>query len=151
MTSLLGCELNDRIAAIAPVAGSPYAELRCARQGPDAGDRLPRHRRPAGALRARADVGRLGLFRVGARENMQDWAEHNGCNLTLKTERIADDVVLESYGGCKDGADVQLYVVEGGGHTWPGGRIDMPGAGRTTHSIDATELAWPFFAAHPKR
>jgi polyhydroxybutyrate depolymerase len=70
--------------------------------------------------------------------------------MTLQTQRVADDVVLESYGDCEDGADVQLYVVEGGGHVWPGGRIDVPGLGYTTHSVSATELSWQFFAAHPK-
>ena len=141
MTSLVGCELSDRIAAIAPVAGEPYAELRCAGKGPmpviafhgtddplvpfeaGPGRRPPR---PASGS-ARATTWRTGR-------------EHNGCDPTLKTERIADDVVLESYGGCKDGADVQLYVVEGGGHTWPGARSTSRGWAYTTHSIDATEL-----------
>ncbi|HEY7467122.1 MAG TPA: PHB depolymerase family esterase [Dehalococcoidia bacterium] len=149
MTSLLGCKLNDRIAAIAPVAGSPYADAQCRGKGP----------MPVIAFHGTDDQfvpfeggpgGRLGLPSGAVRDNMRDWAKHNGCNMTVQTQRIAADVVLESYGGCKDGADVQLYVVEGGGHTWPGGRIEIPGLGETTHSISATELSWAFFAAHPK-
>lgn len=149
MTSLLGCKLNDRLAAIAPVAGSPYADLQCRGKGS----------MPVIAFHGTDDQlvpfgggpgGRLGLPSGAVRDNMRDWAKHNGCNMVLQTQRIAGDVVLESYGGCKDGADVQLYVVEGGGHTWPGGRIDVPGLGETTHSISATELSWAFFAAHPK-
>jgi polyhydroxybutyrate depolymerase len=40
---------------------------------------------------------------------------------------------------------VILYVVEEGGHTWPGA-IDVPGLGSTTHEISATDLIWEFFA-----
>jgi polyhydroxybutyrate depolymerase len=150
MTSLAGCVLSDRIAAIAPVAGEPYVAAECDGAGPVPIIAFHGTRDPLVPFEETPDTGRLDIFRYGARNNMLDWAEHNGCNLTLKTERIADDVVLESYLGCRDGADVQLYVIEGGGHTWPGARVDEPGLGGTTHSISATELSWLFFAAHPK-
>ena len=32
---------------------------------------------------------------------------------------------MESYGGCTNDADVELYVIEGGGHTWPGASRDI--------------------------
>lgn len=150
MTSLAGCELNDRLAAIAPVAGSPYAEARCAGKGPmpivafhGTEDRLV-------PFEPGIDTGRLDLFNAGVRNNMLRWATHNGCDLSLQTQRIADDVVLESYGSCEGGADVELYVVEGGGHTWPGATRDIAVLGSTTHSISATEIAWRFFAEHAK-
>jgi polyhydroxybutyrate depolymerase len=82
---------------------------------------------------------------------VKDWATHNGCASDPDSTRVAADVVRESYSGCKAGADVVLYVVEDGGHTWPGASIDVGAFGKTTHSIDATALIWEFFAAHPKR
>ena len=151
MTSLAGCVLSDRIAAIAPVAGSPYAEARCRDAGPMPIIAFHGTEDPLVPFEAGPDVGRLDLFRFGARNNMRDWARHNGCNMTLKTDRVAPDVVVESYIGCRDNADVQLYVIEGGGHVWPGASRDLPAFGHTTQSISATELAWLFFAAHPKR
>ena len=44
---------------------------------------------------------------------------------------------------------VVFYTVEGGGHTWPGGLVDLPPAvfGATTHTIDASDLILDFFAA----
>jgi polyhydroxybutyrate depolymerase len=45
---------------------------------------------------------------------------------------------------------VVLYVIEGGGHTWPGA-LDRPGLGRITQSVNATELIWRFFEEHPRR
>lgn len=149
MSSLLGCELDDRIASIAPVAGSPFSAPSCAGKRPV----------PIVAFHGTEDqlvpfeggrAGRLGLAAASVRENMRRWAQHNGCDMTLKTQRLAVDVLLESYGGCNAGADVRLYVVEEGGHTWPGA-FDVDFLGRTTHAIDATAIAWQFFAEHPKQ
>jgi len=57
------------------------------------------------------------------------------------------------------GAEVLLYVIEGGGHTWPGrlffSHFEAPRwmrklspLGRTTLDIDATDLMWDFFRRH---
>ncbi|MGH9846761.1 MAG: polyhydroxybutyrate depolymerase, partial [Blastocatellia bacterium] len=73
-----------------------------------------------------------------------------------KTESLPDKeddgtkVKRETYGPGKDGVEVVLYTIEGGGHTWPGGwqyyleeRI-----GKTSRDINASELMWEFFAKH---
>jgi polyhydroxybutyrate depolymerase len=150
MTSLVGCALSDRIAAIAPVAGSPYAEERCRGAGPVPVIAFHGTDDPLVPFEPSPGIGRLDLFSAGVRNNMHDWAQHNGCDLTLKTQRVAADVVLESYSSCNNDADVELYVIEGGGHTWPGAARDVDILGATTHSISATELAWSFFKEHPK-
>jgi polyhydroxybutyrate depolymerase len=51
---------------------------------------------------------------------------------------------------CTSGADVQYYIITGGGHTWPGGLQYLPEAvvGRTSRDINASELLWQFFSAH---
>jgi polyhydroxybutyrate depolymerase len=56
------------------------------------------------------------------------------------------------YGGCRDGAEVVLYSIRGGGHTWPGGPQYLPAfiIGKTSRQIDATSVIWSFFEAHPK-
>jgi polyhydroxybutyrate depolymerase len=93
---------------------------------------------------------RPGISSGSVRENTRDWAEHNGCNLQPSTHPVTDEVQIESYEGCKNGADVSLYIIEGGGHTWPG---SIPGTtllGRTAMTIDATALIWDFFAKHAK-
>jgi polyhydroxybutyrate depolymerase len=145
MSSLLGCK-SDRIAAIGPVAGSPYSALLCRNAGPV----------PVIAFHGTDDElvpcdggngGRRGLPGTPVRENMLGWAEHSGCDVTLQTERIASDVLLERYTICDEGADVLLYVIEGGGHTWPGARV-VPWLGYTTLLISSSELIWSFFVAH---
>ncbi len=155
MASYLGCALNDEIAAVALVAGPPYSDL-CRDRGP----------MPVVAFHGTGDLvvpfqgGVGGLYPVSVPESMKRWAEHNGCDMTLKTEEVASDVTREWYEGCTDGADAELYVIHGGGHTWPGSKIPLPLLlgnltlplllGNTTHSISATDIIWDFFVAHPK-
>ncbi|MBI3437732.1 MAG: hypothetical protein HY054_03595 [Proteobacteria bacterium] len=51
---------------------------------------------------------------------------------------------------CQNGDDVVFYVIDGGGHAWPGERDDLPaGAGAVNRDINASEEIWNFFAAHP--
>jgi polyhydroxybutyrate depolymerase len=82
----------------------------------------------------------------GTHENIANWASANGCDPEPDKTRIGDDVERWSFTGCT--ADVVLYTVTGGGHTWPGADIEI---GPTTHTIDATRIAFDWFAAHPRR
>jgi polyhydroxybutyrate depolymerase len=55
---------------------------------------------------------------------------------------------------CPHHADVQLYEIAGGGHTWPGSPFSKAieqFVGPTTLSIDADALMWRFFERHPLR
>jgi polyhydroxybutyrate depolymerase len=85
------------------------------------------------------------------------WARQNGCDptpaVTALLDRTAADnsrVHREAFSGCRDGASVVIYRVEGGGHTWPGGKQYMSPwlIGTTNRDVSATELLWGFFFAH---
>jgi polyhydroxybutyrate depolymerase len=54
-----------------------------------------------------------------------------------------------SYAKCADHLDVELFRIEGGGHTWPGA-IAVERLGVTTTSINATHEILDFFDAHPR-
>ena len=99
---------------------------------------------------------------------LANWAERNGCAADPEEERVSDEVVRRFWPDCDGGAEVVLYVVEGGGHTWPGtplladqaaaddavAQADTAAgglasvAGQTTDDISATALAWEFFQRH---
>lgn len=51
----------------------------------------------------------------------------------------------------EDGIGVELCLVDGGGHAWPGGEQLLPMLDRPVAEIDATRMLWEFFAAHPRR
>jgi polyhydroxybutyrate depolymerase len=84
------------------------------------------------------------------------WAEHNNCSLDPTTTDAPDvdttdqtTVTLIEYPECDEGAEVQFYRIEGGGHTWPG-RVDQsPNWGMVNMDIDASTLIWEFFVRHP--
>jgi len=55
-----------------------------------------------------------------------------------------------AYAAGDTGAEVTLYGVNGGGHTWPG-NSDTPAQfvfGKTSHDIDATRVIWDFLKPH---
>lgn len=49
----------------------------------------------------------------------------------------------------KNGSEVVLVVIEGGGHTWPGRQPRIQALGASTHDIEANDLMWEFFEKHP--
>ncbi|MEL7173356.1 MAG: hypothetical protein AAFN05_10390 [Pseudomonadota bacterium] len=87
-----------------------------------------------------------------ARKTVSHLAERNGCNgfaerpLPDRDTRDGSTVVLRQYEGCA--APLLHYVIEGGGHTWPGGPASGLGeriVGATNRDISATEEVERFF------
>ncbi len=80
---------------------------------------------------------------------MQDWATHNGCTSGPSDKEIGD-TTLQTWTSCSNGADIDFYRVNGGGHTWPGTNETIAtflegSLGKTTQDVDASELMWDFF------
>ena len=90
---------------------------------------------------------------LSAADSLATWAKLDGCTGAPTTrappDRVEDGThVSESlYTNCQGGAQVGLYSVAGGGHTWPSGRQYLPVAaiGRVTHQIDNGAL-WAFLS-----
>ncbi|MBM3675948.1 MAG: hypothetical protein FJW88_13595 [Actinobacteria bacterium] len=167
MTSAVACELADRFAAAAPVAGV---------QDPDGCD--PARVVPAVAFHGTADefvpydggygdkaaslpspdgsgktLGESGALerarpeRASVPEITAAWAKRNGCDTEPTETEVAPDVTRIAY-DCPDGADVEFYRVDGGGHSWPGSAFSKSienVVGPTTFSIAANEVMWDFF------
>ncbi len=161
MSFRLGCELSERIAAIAPVAGAMPENLpsRCSpsRQIPvlmisNTEDRLVPWE--GGDIRfGRKTFGRA----ISVPETVKYWVTHNQCSSSptvfMEPDRDPKDgtrVRREVYAQCGEGAEVILYAIEGGGHTWPGGDQYLPKiiVGKTSRDIDANGVIWNFFKNH---
>jgi len=89
----------------------------------------------------------------------QLWIKHNGCAGELRTGALPDtdtsdgcSVKWYSWRNCRQGTEVMLYAIEGGGHTWPNTIQYLPvkDIGRMSRDFDATKLIWEFFKKHPK-
>jgi polyhydroxybutyrate depolymerase len=147
MSNRLACELADQIAAIGGVAGG-YTAL------PDGCK--PARPIPVIAFHGTADPlvdydGNRRLRVPAIPTWAEDWAARNGCDLKPAQMPVKGDASAVHYGQCKDSADVILYTIDGGGHTWPGSKIGLSILGKTSADIDASATMWAFFQAHPLR
>ena len=80
----------------------------------------------------------------------------NGCNKSPRVTQLPDrekdgtTVKQVRYESGKDGAEVDLVIIEGGGHTWPGNEPRMQTLGVSTRDISANDMMWDFFQQHPR-
>ena len=169
MTSVVACALADRVAAVAPVAGiTNVAGCKPARAVPivafhgtadpfvaydgglgPAAAKLPA---PDGSGKTLGDLGARNRPKgLSVPDVLHAWARRNKCTGQVSEKQVASDVTELSY-ACPRGAEVELYRVTGGGHSWPGSAFSKQIAsvvGPTTDSISADEVMWAFFQAHP--
>jgi polyhydroxybutyrate depolymerase len=144
LSNRLACELSDKVAAIAPVAGVIGLPL---------DDCQPPRPVPVMHFHGTLDTlvpyegGGVYLF-PSVDDSVARWREINGCGSTLEITYEQGDSQCVSPQGCEDGADVILCTVDGGGHTWPGG-TPVPSLGWTTMDLDATNAMLDFFEKHP--
>ena len=154
----LGCALNDRVAAVASVAGVHLLPDCRGRPMPiiithgTADDVIPLSKGDIGS--ASADLiryfgGNEAQLRMSAavtgtsvRSWVESWARRNGCSLIDPAVESAVEsgsvVETTAYRKCRAGGDVVLQVMEGEDHDWP----LSPGP-------DATARVLSFFARHP--
>ncbi len=152
MAFALSCKLSDRIAAIGAVSAAqtiPWDWCEGSRPVPTV------------AFHGTADpiVAYLGGSSPIAPKPfpaIRDWtaqaAHRNQCKGGPSETRIAASVRRLAYTNCAENADVILYTIEGGGHTWPGGK-PLPEwiVGRTTSEISACRVMWDFFVQHRRQ
>jgi polyhydroxybutyrate depolymerase len=162
MSHRLGCELSQKIAAIAPVASNIPVNMASvwspSRPVPVLiinGTDDPLERWEGGEIRL---FGKNYGVVLSVADTVKFWVEKNQCSASPTITQLPDKdpsdgtrVRTETYGGCQDNAEVVLYAIEGGGHTWPGGLQYLPEwiIGKTCRDFDASEVIWQFFKEHP--
>lgn len=146
MAVRLACSLQDRIAAIGIVAALWYPpDCPTAKAMPV----LEFHGTDDPVVPFKGGKVATSTIPVPAVEDSAAaWAKADGCNPAPATARPAAHVRTLAYSECRNFAAVVLYIVEGGGHTWPGASVDVNALGATSHEISATDEIWSFFAAH---
>lgn len=152
MTNRFAMDHADRIAAIAPVAGTLGKERK--------GQKGPARRLPVLYVHGVEDkiVERSGRDAISRRElsmSAEDyvryWVEHNKCGTKPEVKQLdgqndGTSVERKTYRSADGEADVVFYNVEGGGHTWPGGRFQPEFLlGKTSRDFNATQAMWEFF------
>jgi len=94
---------------------------------------------------------------VSAERSIDFWIANNGLAKSKTSEAVQDafpddgtKVHFSEYGQPGSPGEVAVYVIEGGGHTWPRGWQYLPVAviGRTSQEMDANKVIWEFFKTH---
>jgi polyhydroxybutyrate depolymerase len=102
--------------------------------------------------------GRRGKI-VSTAAAVKKWVELNGCagepvvtKLPDRDPRDGCTVTRSTWAKGKDGTEVVLLAIDGGGHTWPSGPQYLPERtiGKVCRDFDGTEVIWEFFKSHPK-
>lgn len=157
MAYRLASELSDRIAAVAPVSG-PMGTETCRPQRPvsvlhfhGTGDEFA----PFAGGRGSKSLSGTNFYSV--EHSIRAWVKADDCPAVPKTDRLPDTakdgtrLTRTSYGPGREGAEVVLVTIEGGGHTWPGRQPPLKFLGKATKSVSANELMWEFFEKHPMK
>lgn len=88
-----------------------------------------------------------------APETAARWASIAGCNpmpaVTTLPDKVNDGTHIQqnTFTGCQQGSEVVFYIVQGGGHAWPGGIQYLPVAtvGKSSKQMEASQVIWDFF------
>lgn len=152
MTQRLGTERSNVFAAIAPVSGQLWEnDARLARAIPVfflVGTRDPLN--PYDGGQVRTPWGNV-ENKPPIRDVPKLWAALDGCRSGPRPLESRPNVTAQIWVGCRDGAEVVFYAIDGMGHHWPGGRRGiLPSAwvGAYSNAVDATDLIWSFFRRH---
>jgi polyhydroxybutyrate depolymerase len=132
----LGCEMSDTLAAVAPVAGvllnnpcGPAQPVSIIHIHGVADNSVPY----SGSTTPAAS----GVFE-SVEQSIATFVTLDGCpsDPVVEQNGLATHT---AFGPCKNGTAVELYALQGIGHTWPPSAI-----------LPASQIIWNFFVAHPK-
>jgi polyhydroxybutyrate depolymerase len=154
MALRVGCNMADRIAAVAAVGAALPKTMIC----------LPSRAVPALFMMGTDDPivpdnggsYKPGQFHVlSAEDSAKAWAKFDRCAEKPAQDKIpplqkgGKETKTYTYSGCQNNAQVVLDSVKGGGSTWPGGEQYMSEKeiGKTSDAINANETIWGFLAS----
>ncbi len=150
----LAAEMSERLAAIAPVSGTMAID----KYEP---------KRPVPVLHIHGTVDSLVPFegsspKISAlmqfrsvEDTVAMCVKCNGAATEPKITRLPTPrdqfkITRKEYEARKQLAEVILYVVEGGGHTWPGRPFGGGLLGSYTLNMNANDVIWEFFQRHER-
>jgi polyhydroxybutyrate depolymerase len=147
----MGCTAADRIAAVAAVGAAVPRTLSCVPSRPISALLMNGTDDPIVPYNGGRYKGGM-VHLLSAEDSAKEWARINHCSdkpseskLPALQERGKETKVY-LFNNCQEGAQVALYEVKGGGHTWPGGEQYMSEkeVGKTSNALNANETVWSF-------
>jgi polyhydroxybutyrate depolymerase len=158
MSYRLACQMADRIAAVASVAGSmvlPAEECQPVRPVP----LMHTHGTADPIVPFDGGSGPTWLTPAGetpqvfpsVAEEVALFASLNGCSDSTESVFSERDTNCTRQPVCNGNAEVMSCIVDGGGHTWPGSAGNILTSlvtGPTSPTLSTTEVMWGFLKRH---
>jgi polyhydroxybutyrate depolymerase len=144
MSYRLACELNNRIAAIASVAGTMTDASWTACEPGRAFPIMHMHGTNDLVVSYNGGFGNKGVDEV-----LTLWRTNDACPANATITNLPDlvpegsTVQTHSWFPCNDSTEVLLYKIINGGHSWPGS-VGTTGLGNTNRDISASQEIWNF-------
>jgi polyhydroxybutyrate depolymerase len=133
MAQVLGCQMADRIAGVASVAGALDDTQSC---NPD---------RALPFLEIHGTYDQNVAWDAG-QSSVSAWRSFNRCS-DQSTQSTDGSVTTSSWGQCRGDAIVEFISIDGAEHPWPSRRTPTNDALNVSFALDATEATWAFFSS----
>ena len=158
-TMRLACELADKLAAVASVSATveEVIDQNCQTTTPISVLLIHGTRDPVVSIDG-GKVARLPQSIIlSHQEAISRWVHRDNCNTTPVVTAVPDGahdgtfILKTAYSNGKNNTEVISYVIDKGGHTWPGSAgSESSLLGKTTHNLNGTQVIWEFFKRHTK-
>jgi polyhydroxybutyrate depolymerase len=144
MSYYMACRRSNKVAAIASVTGSMTAAMKSACNA--------QHPMPVMEIHGTADATVVyngnGTF-IPIDSVVKFWVDFNNCNTTPVMNAVPNSNTTDGctadqfiYSGGEAGSSVELFKVNGGGHSWPGAPVNL---NVTNMDFSASKEIWRFF------
>lgn len=157
LTQALACELPNKIAAFASVAGSLPVRLKSKCQPNNSASILMINGTNDTAVHYEGDEQTAKGALLSIPDAVTHWREQDKCTLPAQIKQISGPnkndryyVKTTRYANCSGGSEVLLTDVIQGGHSWPGGASQDPNQIKFNNAIgyNASNTIWDFFSHH---
>ncbi|MFB8789018.1 MAG: PHB depolymerase family esterase [Potamolinea sp.] len=159
-TQNLACELPDKFAAFASVAGALPVRLqpKCQPNTP-VSMLMINGTNDSAVLYEGDEINKKGAL-VSVPETVDFWLAHNKCTSPTEVKQLPTakpnnrfKVQLSRYSDCSNGSEVILDAILEGGHSWPGGASKDASLNQFNANLgfNASETIWNFFERHALR
>lgn len=152
MAYRVAAELSERVAAVAAVCGA----MVCAECKPKRPVPIVHFHGTKDALVPLEGFSKDLVKLPPVEQTIRTWVKANGCQAepevtVLPATRDELKVTRKAYNSGKNGSEVVVYLIDGGGHVWPGRPSPGGFLGATTYNVIANDVIWEFFQKHPMR
>jgi polyhydroxybutyrate depolymerase len=147
MSYRLACELSDKIAAIAPMAGTIVTN-EC--KPSNSMSVVHFHSKKDNSVPFDGGIGDgiSNHYNAPIDSVMQVWSSFGNC--MTDTMEVRSEYDYYHWINCADSCEVSFYITNDGGHSWPGGTQPRKKADAPSNALNANQIMWAFFLQHPK-